>query len=274
MIKETTIALIIIILAIATISLIVTENNEKITTSISNENMEKIASESLDNLINNPGFPINWHKLDKPYNITPGLAITNEYNETIPNSISYNKFIKLGEFYQNLIDNKLFNNQYKSSLTLKSTISSVTIGDSENSENIYTIERKVICDYFSNYVICEFNKNTKCNHNHNEEYSCNYFKIYKSWLDENDYYLLVDDYKNLEYTIDNTENMNNDYKKLTSNKIYLNDLIENDGIYFIHFKNKNVKAAIIKIPKEFNKNFLKYELFQKNECKLILKLYN
>ena len=48
-----------------------------------------------DNLINNIGTP-NWEK----YLVgTPGLAISNENEAIIPNSISYDKFLILGKNY-------------------------------------------------------------------------------------------------------------------------------------------------------------------------------
>lgn len=278
---ETAIVLVIIVLIISVLGSLTYETNEKITTSISSENSQKFLAESLDNLINNPGFPPHWEKTDNPYNITPGLAVEDENNQTVPNSVSYKKFIKLKEYYDSLIDNKIFQNRVKTSLTLEpieSTISSVTAGDdSLSSDNIYTIKRTAICDFYSEYVVKNFNNNTKCNHNH-KDYSCDYFKLYPSWLESYDYYLLInkEPSKNLKYSIDTTESPNNNYETVDSDKICLNEILKekcsgSGSIFFIHFNDKNVKVVLIQIPKNFDKDYLKYDYFTKTQCNLILK---
>ena len=53
---------------------------EKVITSQEINNMEKMASEVIDNLINNPGVPDNWNEYDKG---TPGLAIVNDGGQII-----------------------------------------------------------------------------------------------------------------------------------------------------------------------------------------------
>ena len=277
---EIAIVIVIIVLIISVLASITYETNEKITNSILNENYEKLLAESLDNLINNPGAPPHWEKLDNPYNITPGLAIEDENNQTIPNSVSYKKFLKLNEFYNNLIDNKLFQNKVKTSLTLEpieSTVSSVTVGDKfVSSPDTYTVERLVICDFYSEYVVKDFNNNTKCNHNHKDD-SCDYFKLYPSWLESYDYYLLIKEpSKNLKYSIDTTESENNNYETVDSDKICLNEILkekcsESGSIFFIHFNDKNMKVVLIQIPKNFDKDCLKYDYFTKTQCNLILK---
>ena len=65
---EIAIVMIIIVLIISVLASITYETNEKITTSIPNQNSEKFLDESLDNLINNPGFPPHWEKIDNPSN--------------------------------------------------------------------------------------------------------------------------------------------------------------------------------------------------------------
>ncbi len=139
------------------------------------------------------------------------------------NSISYFKLIKLKEYYENLIDYKVFNNTMESSMILEpieSSVSSVNIGDEISSGNVYCVERIVICDFFSIYVIKDFKNNEKCNRNHGNEYSCDYFKINLNWLESYDYYLLIDEelYNGVQYSIDTTNQMNTHYKTLTSNK--------------------------------------------------------
>lgn len=277
------ITLVILVLIFGITSTFITLFNEKTITSISSENIEKIAGETCDNLINNPGFPKTWNELDNPYNITPGLAIVDENNKTISNSVSYFKLIKLNEYYHNLIDYKVFNNTIKSSMTLEpieTTISSVTIGDEISSGNIYSVERIVICDFFSKYVLKDFRNNEKCNQNHGENYCCDYFKIYSNWLESYDYYLLIDEnsYNNILYSIDTTDRINTNYKALTSDKIYLNNILEENmenkssGIFFIHFKNETINAVIIQIPKDFDENQLTYDYFQKTKCNFKFKV--
>ena len=62
---------------------------DKLATSTENENIELLLSQSADKLINNPGTP-NWEKYLAG---TPGLAISNENEAIIQNSISYYKLL-------------------------------------------------------------------------------------------------------------------------------------------------------------------------------------
>ena len=98
--------------------------------------MEKLTSEVIDNLINNPGIPDNWNEYGKG---TPGLAVVNEEGQTIPNSVSYSKFIALGKDYDKLVFEKLFTSKIHTSMELipkESCISSVKIGESGEGENV------------------------------------------------------------------------------------------------------------------------------------------
>ena len=80
------------------------------------ENMETLLAETVDNLINNPGDRENG---------TFGLAIVNEEGEAIPNSVSYSKFEALGKNYRKLVDEKIFNSKIESSMELIAQKSSV-----------------------------------------------------------------------------------------------------------------------------------------------------
>ena len=50
-------------------------STEKVIKATEANNMEKLTSEMVDTLINNPGIPENWNEYSKG---TPGLAIVND----------------------------------------------------------------------------------------------------------------------------------------------------------------------------------------------------
>ena len=89
---EIGIILIIILVIFGAILSSIENSIEKATKEVEANNMEKLTSEVIDNLINNPGIPDNWNEYGKG---TPGLAVVNEEGQTIPNSVSYSKFIAL-----------------------------------------------------------------------------------------------------------------------------------------------------------------------------------
>ncbi|MCC7554194.1 MAG: hypothetical protein KO202_06900 [Methanobacteriaceae archaeon] len=268
------------IFTIGIITSLTNSTSEKISSEIDKNHIEKITTESLDNLLNNPGKPSNWENLSNLNSISPGLAILNTDNKTIKNTISYDKLKHLENSYDLLITNKVFSNKIKSSIAiypLNSEIQPSFYGDSDERTNVFPINRLVKCDYFSKYVLVNFNENHECNKNHDLNYSCGYFKIYNSYLEENDYYLLTAE-KDLYYSIDNTKEFNNEFKKI-NNKIYLNDILtdslkyNNSGIFFIHLKSENPEAILIAIPKDFEKNYLIYDYFRITDCKLIFKTW-
>ena len=248
----------------------------KVTTTQQSKHFETLTSEIVDNLINNPGVPENWQEYEKG---TPGLAIVNENGEVIPNSVSYVKFIVLGNNYKKMVFEKLFSSRLKSSMELvplKSSISSVKIGDEISSDNIYSVNRIVKCDFYKKFVLKDFQNPGKCNHTHGQdENSCNYFKIFKGNLKKSDYYLLIDDNEDLNYFIDTTQDRSQDWHSPYSKAIYLNDEIEffddTSEIVFVHLDKPQAKAVIVSLPKDFDKNNLNYDYFRTNECKFILK---
>ena len=279
--------ILVIFIFLMTISIItsLSENtSEKITDSIEFNHLKKISEEGLDNLINNPGSPNNWEKLGNLNNVISGLAILNSDNKTIKNSVSYDKIKKLENSYDLLIGKNIFYNQIKSSISLyqiNNKIPPLFFGDKDESGDVISITRFVKCDYLSKYVLVDFGQSHTCNQNHEPSYSCGYFKIYNSYLKEFDYYLLVDDdfVNKLEYSIDDTHLMDLNFKKVNSNKIYLNDIIldklknNNSGIFFIHLNNNNPKSVVISIPKDLDKDYLVYDYFILNDCKLIFKTW-
>ena len=103
--------ILVIILFITGIVLSFTEMaNEKIVKQEEMEHVETLIERTADNLINTPGNPDDWEKYAKG---TPGLAIINEEDTIIPNSISYFKLIALKNNYNKLVDEKLFNSKIK-----------------------------------------------------------------------------------------------------------------------------------------------------------------
>lgn len=279
--SEIIIVLMIIIMIAGVIVNFTQTSNEKLSESIEANNFEKLTVEISDKLINNPGNPINWNELKRPLNINPGLAIVNEDNKTIPNSVSYFKLIKLGEYYDELINKKIFDDTMKSSISLtplNSRVPAVNIGSEIFSNNIFTVERHVQCDFFKKYVVKSFQEESICNNNH-KDYSCNYFKVFRSNLYTSDYYLLVDDFSknNLYWALDSTYYHNYFPSPLTSNKIYLNPYIEsnlildNSAVIFIHLNKKDVNGVIVAVPKEFDESKLYYDYFRTNECQFLLK---
>lgn len=157
----------------------VENTTEKVIKAHETNNMEKLVSEVVDNLINNPGVPDDWNKYGKG---TPGLAIVNDDGQIIANSVSYAKLIALGNNYDNLVNKRLFDSKLKTSMELipqKSSISSVKIGDAKNGEDIYSLTRLVKCDFYKSYVLKDFQTEGKCNKQHKQdEYSCNYLRYF------------------------------------------------------------------------------------------------
>ncbi|MCQ2970853.1 hypothetical protein SAMN05216439_0528 [Methanobrevibacter gottschalkii] len=278
---EITVVLLIVLLIIG-VTITSYENiTDKLIKTQEKENMEILTSEIVDNLINNPGVPEKWFEYGKG---TPGLAIINEGGEIIPNSVSYSKLISLKENYKKLVDDQLFKSKFHSSMELipqKRTISSVKIGSNSESNNIFSVNRLVKCDFYKKYVLKDFKNDGKCNHNHDQKYhSCNYFKIFKGNLKNSDYYLLIEDSEkyDLKYIVDTTRVVKEKYwENAISNKIYLNDKInfydDTSAIVFIHFNKPQSKVVLVSVPKNFDKNKLNYDYFITNECKFVLKVW-
>ena len=281
---EIMVVLIIIILILGIIAFSTESSLEKISNNVENNNIEKTVNEIADNLINNPGVPNNWEEY-KPNTI--GLAIVNNENNTIPNSVSYYKIIKLGKDYNNLVKKRLFNDKYESSMELRpygTSISSVKIGSDEKAGNVYSVNRIVKCDFFKKYVIDDFQIPGKCNQNHDlKEYSCNYLKIFNKNLKSSDYYLLFDESEknNIEYSIDTTHFKSKEMKPVTNTKIHLNDELkstfemnESSSIVFIHMNKKNAKAVLISVPKDFDRSKLNYNYFTTQTCEFTIRVWN
>ncbi|MBE6499306.1 MAG: hypothetical protein E7Z80_01985 [Methanobrevibacter thaueri] len=273
--------ILIIILMISGIILTNIENStEKIIKSQENNNMEKLIAEVIDNLINNPGTPENWNENKKG---TPGLAIINDEGQIIPNSISYAKLIALGNDYNKLVTQKIFNSKIKTQMELQpqqSSIASVKIGETNTGNTIYSLTRLVKCDFYKKYVLKDYQNPGKCNRNHNqEEYSCDYFKIFKGNVKTSDYYLILDNTEDdVKYIVETTRVVKQKYwQSPTSDVIYLNNKIDfyddTSAIVFVHLDKKNPKAVLVSVPKNFEKEYLEYDYFRTNDCQFIIQAW-
>jgi hypothetical protein len=281
---EIIIVLIFFIMIIGIITNLTDNTTEKIINSMELNNLEKLSSETLDILINNPGTPNYWESLNTYGNIHLGFAIVNLDNKTIKNSVSFDKISKLENSYNLLISEKIFNNKIKSSIAiypLNSEIPSSFYGNIDESDNVISINRLIKCDYYSKYTLLKFNEKGYCNKNHDNNYSCGSFKVYKSYLKNNDYYLLSSDenLNNVFYSIDTTHKKNNKFEKINNNKIYLNDILEenleniSNEIFFIHLKENSTKILLVSVPKDFNEDVLIYDYFIINDCKIVFKTW-
>ena len=276
---ELGIVLVLILLISGAILISVENTTDKIVNTEERENMESLVSEAVDNLINNPGVPDNWHEIKKG---TPGLAVVSEDGEIIPNSVSYQKFMALADNYKKLIYQNLFNSKIKTSMEMipqKSSISSVKIGSNDESGNVFSVNRLVKCDFYRKYVMNDFQNPGKCNHNHDQDsHSCSYFKIFKGNLKSSNYYLLIDgsETDDLKYMVDTTRVVKGRYfESCISDCIYLNDKIsfydDDSAIVFIHFDKPKAKAVLVSVPKDFDREKMEYDYFKINECEFVLK---
>lgn len=256
----------------------VEDATEKVVNAEKTNNMEKLTSEVMDNLINNPGEPENWNEYRQG---TPGLAIINEAGLVIPNSVSYSKLIALGKDYDKLVHEQMFSSKIHSSLELKpheSSIASVKLGEYGEGEDMYSLTRLVKCDFYKHYVLKDFRNDAKCNKNHpQDESSCDYFKVFPGNLRKSDYYLLIDDgeMEDLEYIVETTRMVKDpSWQTPTSGRIYLNDMVnfydDDHAIVFIHLNRPDAKAVLVSVPKDFDEGFLEYDYFRTNECELVM----
>lgn len=281
---EILVVAIVIILILGIISLAAEISSEKISKSVESDNIEKTINEVCDSLINSPGVPQNWENFKAT---RVGLAIINEYDNVIPNSVSYFKLVELGKDYDNLVTKKIFNNKFQSSMELipyETSISSVKIGHDANAKNIHSVNRVVKCDFYKNFVIKDFQNDGKCNHDHKQdEYSCNYFKLFEKNLRTSDYYLVIDDSEknSVKYSIDTTHFKDYNGKLASKTVIHLNDELsslfevnDTSSVVFIHFDKKDTKAVLVSVPKDFDKSKLKYDYFTTQTCEFILKAWN
>jgi len=307
---EFLLTLVLFVVIIGIVANLMDNSNEKILNSIKINNLESFTSKTADTLISNPGSPENWEKLSNLNNVIPGLAIQNENKETIINTISFKKISALKSNYNILIGKNLFNNEIKSSIAihpLNKKISPIIIGDEINnreSSNVFTANRTVKCDFYSDLAIVSISsedvrENSSnsylCNHNPINNLShvntggcqwiCKEFKIKKRDLDYHDYYLIFEDESvntGRLWVLDNTKTISNTEVPVSSSKTDLNSYFKeslennNELIFYLHGNfpsnnNNKFNCVLVAIPKEMNIDDLNYVYFVPQICEFILK---
>ena len=334
---ELLLSIIVLVFIIGIVANLSDEVNEKILSEEELSSLENIAIESCDYLLNNPGNPENWEDdggLNNgivSYNIISGLAVKKKkmdngefYSESesdemiMSNSISYNKLMKVKNNYDALIDRNLLNGSYQSTMAiypLNSKIGPLVMGnldDNVNDNDIAVVNRTVKCDYYSSFVVYDFNdfelsgddydEDEICNHdtnpnltNHsNDERSlwlCKNFRISKKSLEDDDYYLISDEsIKNINayWILESINRTNDEEERLDREIIYLNPFFNNDlensseDIYSIHFnipKNhiNDFKTFLVAIPKNMTNDMisndeLKYDYFNVQDVNFVMKM--
>lgn len=334
---ELLLSIIILVFIIAAIANLSDSLNEKVLESEESSSTEKIAIEMVDYLLNNPGNPENWENdesLDNGIvsnNIIAGLAVKKKkidngefYSESaneemiMSNSISYNKLLKVKNNYDELIGRNLFNGSYQSSMAiypLNTKIGPLVMGnldDNVNDNNIAVVKRTVKCDYYSNFVVYDFNdfelsgnhydEEEICNHDTNPDLTnhsnderflwlCKNFRVYKKSLEDYDYYLISDESiksSNSYWILESLNKTNDDKERLNQEVIDLNPFFINDmensseEIYSIHFnvpKNSidEFKTVLVAIPKNMtndliSRNELKYDYFKVQDVNFVMKM--
>ena len=338
--SELLLSIILLIFIIGVVANLSDGLNEKILSEEEISSLEAIAIESSDYLLSNPGNPENWEEdiglnngiVSK--NIIPGLAIKNKnvdngefFDESasdemiMSNAISYNKLIKIKNNYDSLIDRNLFNDSVISSMAiypLNSEIRPIEMGydfddenDNVNDNNIVTVNRTVKCDFYSNFVVYNFNdfelfgddynKDMFCNHdtnpnltNHSNDgrslWLCKNFRVYKESLDEYNYYLISDESvkdTGTYWILESINRTSENEKILIQEVIDLNPLLmedlenSSDEIYSIHFnvpKNRanDFKTVLVAIPKNMtdvliSNDGLNYDYFRVQDVNFVLK---
>ena len=342
---ELLLSIILILFIIGIIANLSDSLNERMLTEEEFSSLERMAVETSNYLLNNPGSPENWEEDNGlgngmvSSNIVPGLAIKNRnlkngefYSESsdderiMSNSISYDKLLKVKNNYDALVNRNLFNGSVKSSMAvypLNSEIRPIIMGnefevsdvigdDNINDNDIAVVNRIVQCDFYSSFVVYDFNdfeivgedylKDGDCNHDSNpnlENHSndggsfwlCKSFRVYKKSLDDYNYYLLCDDsvknsgsywiLESLNRTNDRKERLNQEVIDL--NPFLIQDLENSSGeIYSIHFnvpKNRidDFRTVLVATPKNMTNNLisngeLKYDYFKPQEVNYVLKI--
>ncbi|BAW30767.1 MAG TPA: hypothetical protein PLO64_03015 [Methanothermobacter sp.] len=237
---------------ILTIIIGISSNLIDINRQITHENLqryylERIVSETTQTLINSPGSPSNWETLPDTTNVIPGLS-TNESS----NVLSYDKICKLKATPE--LSNKILP-QVHANITIypkNNDIPPIQIKSEEgNPKETFIINRTVQCDFYKKYVILEINSKSNPCYRH-ETWKCGHFKVTMEEIEENNYYLLLDN-PGITWIMDTPENMSNE-ENIGRSPILLNDKIRNllssssTDIIWIHTKGDG-KVLIVSEPK-------------------------
>ncbi|MDR2624441.1 MAG: hypothetical protein LBC39_07780 [Methanobrevibacter sp.] len=294
-ISDIFILLIVSVLLMTTIITVMDLSTEKILGSLERSNLERKTVEVLDNLIKNPGTPDNWDHQKNGIDIIPGLGGGNR-------TILFNKLLSLKKSYNRLVDEKIFQDEIKSSIALSPLdpkVLPIEFGDNEDLHlvsNVVVVKRLVKCDFLTKFKILDFKEKERdlCinpNH-HGNNWVCEPFTINKKDLKFTDYYLLFNDGlvgTSNHWSVNNPKNMDENERSIKTNSYRINQILE-DQIgnsiqmnFWIHIKldSNNVNdfdGCLVAIPKDFNMNEilvdgLKIEYFQYNDCYLTLKTW-
>ena len=202
---ELLISIILLLFIIGMIASISDGMNEKMLSEEEISSLDKIAIETSDYLLNNPGSPQKWEDdggIDNGIvssNIIPGLAIMKKEVENgeflsestaeervMPNVISYYKLKKIKNNYDLLVSRNLLNNSFRSSMAiypLNSKIGPIVMGDdfdgygtydNVNDNNIAVVNRTVKCDFYSGLVVYSFNDLELYGNAYIKEEDCNH----------------------------------------------------------------------------------------------------
>ncbi|MBR5503204.1 MAG: hypothetical protein IKV87_01975 [Methanobrevibacter sp.] len=239
-----------------------------------------------------------------------------ESEETILNTISFKKLNKLKGNYDDLINRNLFNSSFKSSITvypMNSNMDTIAMGDDldDYDGDVVAVKRTVMCDFYSDFVLYRFNdfklygedykKTEECNHdtnpdllNHDNDrrsfWLCKSFRVYKSSLENYNYYLIsAPSIKNTNsyYILESLNRTRDDKERINHEIIDLNPFFTQDlenssnEIYSIHFNVEkedigDFKTVLVAIPKNMtdemaSNNQLNYDYFNSGEVDFVLK---
>ncbi|KZX14610.1 hypothetical protein MBCUT_20000 [Methanobrevibacter cuticularis] len=305
------------IIAIGMMINIIDNSDDKILNSLEVNNLERLTSEIADYLINNPGSPENWENLNDYNDVSPGLAIRNGNNDTIINSISFKKIkILENEQYETLIDRNIFNDEIKSSIAIypfNENLDPITIGNdviNKNISNVVVVNRTITCDFLSSLALVSIiNENRDiiydklCNHDiidngndiseldhvENQDFIwiCKEFKVKRSELENNNYYLLFNKEStkiNSHWILDSSKTEINIENSITSPIINLNryfeDNLANESslIFYLHCKvpkkDKNkFECVLASVPYDLNLDNINIDYFKTQNSYFILKTW-
>lgn len=154
-----------------------------------------------------------------------------------------------------------------------------------NSENSFKINNNL----YNNLDLCNHRNIEKNEHFDDEKYEwiCKGFKLNKNDFEEKNYYIVFNENsvnKENYWVLDTIKNHSNDEKIINSNKINLNDHLnqffenENSMIFYLHSKiNKDnidkYEYVLIGVPKDLDISSFNIDYFKDQDCYFIMRSY-
>ncbi|MGC9517707.1 MAG: hypothetical protein ACP5C3_08430 [Methanomicrobiales archaeon] len=223
--------------------------------------LERIVVDAADSLVKTPGKPKNWEECGNEYPITPGLAVYDDINgETIPNTLSLKKILKLKQNYDLLINNRILPEIAHSSIIINpcdASLKPIIIHD-DNSYDEYSdviiIKRNVLVNLLDSKIVISVEnllnssnpdninlESISCPHkdlngsmkhesyktSKNTFWVCRYFKLSGNDLNNYDFYLLFDSCglndKPVKWIIDSNEKLSDKEGVLHNNPVKVNE---------------------------------------------------